>query len=245
MGTHSYERVNFVVPSAGDYQVPGHDTRYFYYIAHHMIPVSFVRESCSERLTIIPTLKSSQSTMLSLRQASRTLLIRATNSLTQQPGRNFKNALTRNLVIQHSSLSTTTGSGGSSSTVSKGPWGWITSKLADREKEKQEKQFRDQLVRMAASEQWTLKDFGKDLDLTLKGWQMYIPGLKDTKEFKTARTAQVAVKAIGDEIGLEGSCDEVKKLGRTEKVSVIDALHHEKDEFICLRLLSFGDWYFV
>jgi len=73
---------------------------------------------------------------------------------------------------------------------------------------------------MAASEQWTLKDFGKDLDLTLKGWQMYIPGLKDTKEFKTARTAQVAVKAIGDEIGLEGSCDEVKKLGRTEKLRI-------------------------
>lgn len=150
-------------------------------------------------------------TIQSVRYASKTMLSLAVQ---QQNGLRpaFVNAMNRPLFLPHSCLSTTT--------ESKGPLDWITSKITDREKTKQDQQFKDQIKRMAESERWTLKDFNHDLDLSLKGWRMYVPGIKDNAEVKSARTAQAAVKAFGDEIGLDSTFDDLRNLGRTEKVSL-------------------------
>lgn len=147
----------------------------------------------------------------SVRCASRAVLSRVSQ---QQAGLRpaVVNSMNRPLFIQHSCLSTTTDS--------KGPLGWISSKITDREKAKQEQQFKDQIKRMADSERWTLKEFNQDLELSLKGWRMYVPGMKDSAEIKSAKTAHTAVKAFGDEIGFDSTFEEIRNLGRTEKVSI-------------------------
>jgi hypothetical protein len=154
--------------------------------------------------------------MLSIRHASRNLLARGAQQWDGPNAATINAAMNRRptgiLSIQHSCLSTTA--------ESKGPWGWITSKIGDREKNKQEEMLRDQIKRMADSERWTLKDFGNDLDKTLSGWRMHVPGLRDTKEIQQAKTAQGVVKAFIEQAGEDASCEEIRKLGRTEKVSV-------------------------
>jgi hypothetical protein len=162
---------------------------------------------------IRPTLVPYIAIMLSVRYASRIFLARGAQQLGGLKAVTI-NAMDRptDVWIQHSCLSTTA--------ESKGPWGWITSKIGEREKSKQEEQLREQIKRMADSERWTLKDFGNDLDKSLTGWRMHVPGLKDTKEIQQAKTAQGVVKAFIEEAGEDASCEDIRKLGRTEKVRV-------------------------
>jgi hypothetical protein len=107
----------------------------------------------------------------------------------------------------------------STETSSKGFFGSIRSKFEERSKKSQKEAYAKQLAKMAESEKWTLKDFSDEIDETLSSWRTKIPGVSNLQQVKSAKEAQVVIKAVVDEVGRDATAEDLGSLGRTEKVS--------------------------
>lgn len=137
------------------------------------------------------------------------------------PGRINKNRRTPYLYMTPvSSFSTET----SSSSYSPLEW-W-----RNRQAQKQEKEFKERIEKMASKEIWRLSDTKEELDEVVKSWTAKMPVLNQSGEVKSAKLLHKTISGLIQVVGSNADDDRLEQITRAEKVQAALAAETSVEE---------------